>query len=55
MKKINILEHESKIWAIADSLRSVGIVDDNVRVAMMPFFALMMVDSRMVRATEELS
>ena len=54
-KKINILEHESKIWAIADSLRSVGIVDDNVRVAMMPFFALMMVDSRMVRATEELS
>lgn len=54
-KKINILEHESKIWAIADSLRSVGIVDDNVRIAMMPFFALMMVDSRMVRSTKELS
>lgn len=54
MKK-NILKHESQIWAIADTLRSVGILDDNVRIAMMPFFALMMVDSRMVRATELLS
>jgi len=47
----NILKYESQIWAIADTYRSVGIVDGDVPRAMMPFFALMMVDSRMVRSS----
>ena len=47
----NILKHESLIWAIADTYRSVGIVDGDVPKAMMPFFALMMVDSRMIRTS----
>jgi len=47
----NILKHESLIWAIADTYRSVGIVDGEVPKAMMPFFALMMIDSRMLRTS----
>jgi type I restriction enzyme M protein len=49
MEKQNILIHAEQIWKLADTLRSVGIVDGDVPKSMMPFFALMMVDSRIIR------
>lgn len=49
----NILTHVGQIWSMADTLRGEGIVDANVPKSMMPLFALMMVDSRIVREVEE--
>lgn len=49
MENTNILVHAEQIWKLADTLRSVGIVDGDVPKSMMPFFALMMVDSRIMR------
>lgn len=45
----NIMQYESKIWATADLLRGVGFKEGTFPEFMMPFFALMMVESRLIR------
>lgn len=52
MENKNILVHAEQIWKLADTLRSVGIVDGAVPKSMMPFFSLMMVDSRVRREVD---
>ena len=49
----DILKYESKIWEIANTLRSKGIVDQSVPEFMMPFFVLVMLDSRLIRSINE--
>ena len=44
-----ILHYESKIWAPADSLRGWGIKAAEWASFMMPFFALIMIESRLIR------
>jgi type I restriction enzyme M protein len=51
---MNILQYESKIWATADLLRGCGIKESEWPSFMMPFFALVMIESRLVRMFEEL-
>ena len=46
---MNILQYESKIWATADLLRGSGIKESEWPSYMMPFFALAMIESRLVR------
>ena len=46
---MNILQYESKIWATADLLRGSGIKESEWPSFMMPFFALAMIESRLVR------
>lgn len=46
---MNILQYESKIWATADLLRGCGIKESEWPSFMMPFFALAMIESRLVR------
>jgi len=46
---MNILQYESKIWATADLLRGSGIKESEWPSFMMPFFALTMIESRLVR------
>lgn len=50
---MNILQYESNIWATADLLRGCGIKESEWPSFMMPFFALVMVESRLVRMLEE--
>lgn len=50
-----ILQYESKIWATADLLRGCGIKESEWPAFMMPFFALMMVESRLLRMHEALT
>jgi len=50
---MNILQYESKIWATADLLRGSGIKESEWPSFMMPFFALVMVESRLVRMLDE--
>lgn len=50
----NILQYESNIWATADLLRGSGIKESEWPSYMMPFFALMMIESRLVRMYDEL-
>lgn len=50
----NILQYESTIWATADLLRGCGIKESEWPSYMMPFFALMMVESRLLRMFDEL-
>lgn len=50
---MNILQYESKIWATADLLRGCGIKESEWPSFMMPFFALVMVESRLVRMLDE--
>lgn len=50
----NILQYESKIWHTADLLRGVGIRESDFPKFMMPFFALSMVESRLIRAADEI-
>lgn len=50
----NILQYESKIWATADLLRGSGIKESEWPSMMMPFFALVMIESRLVRMFDEL-
>ncbi len=54
MSKINILQYESTIWATADLLRGSGIKESEWPSYMMPFFALVMIESRLVRMFDEL-
>jgi len=51
---MNILQYESKIWATADLLRGSGIKESEWPSYMMPFFALAMIESRLVRMFDEL-
>ena len=51
---MNILQYESKIWATADLLRGCGIKESEWPTFMMPFFALAMIESRLVRMFDEL-
>jgi type I restriction enzyme M protein len=54
MATSNILQYESKIWATADLLRGSGIKESEWPSYMMPFFALVMIESRLVRMFDEL-
>ena len=49
----NILQYESKIWKTADLLRGVGFKESTFPEFMMPFFALMMVESRLIREADK--
>jgi len=50
---MNILQYESKIWATADLLRGSGIKESEWPSYMMPFFALAMIESRLVRMFDD--
>ena len=47
------MQYESKIWATADLLRGCGIKESEWPSFMMPFFALVMVESRLARMIDE--
>jgi type I restriction enzyme M protein len=49
----NILQYESEIWATADLLRGCGIKESEWPSYMMPFFALIMIESRLLRLFED--
>lgn len=51
---MNILQYESKIWQTADLLRGSGIKESEWPSYMMPYFALAMIESRLVRMFDEL-
>jgi type I restriction enzyme M protein len=51
---MNILQYESKIWATAGLLRGCGIKESEWPSYMMPFFALAMIESRLVRMFDDL-
>lgn len=51
---MDILQYESKIWATANLLRGCGIKESEWPAFMMPFFALVMIESRLVRMFGEL-
>ena len=50
----NILQYESKIWNTADLLRGSGIKESEWSAFMMPFFALAMIESRLIRMLDEM-
>lgn len=50
----DILQYESKVWATADLLIGAGIKQSDFPKFMMPFFALIMVESRMKRMADEI-
>ena len=50
----DILKYESKVWATADLLIGAGIKQSDFPKFMMPFFALIMVESRFTRMSDEL-
>lgn len=52
--KNNIMQYESRVWATADSLIGAGIKQSDFPKFMMPFFALVMVESRLIRKVENL-
>ncbi|MCB0595196.1 MAG: N-6 DNA methylase [Lewinellaceae bacterium] len=49
----NILQYESTVWATADLLIGAGIKQSDFPKFMMPFFALIMVESRLLRLADE--
>lgn len=49
----DIMEYKSDIWATADLLRGAGIKTSDFPKYMMPFFALVMVESRLLRLIDE--
>ena len=51
---VNILQYESKVWATADLLIGAGIKQSDFPKYMMPYFALLMVESRLIRYANEL-
>lgn len=54
MSNNNILQYESKIWNTANLLRGSGIKESEWPSFMMPFFALVMIESRLIRMHDEL-
>ena len=51
---INILQYEKDVWKTADLLIASGIKQSDFPKYMMPFFALLMVESRLVREAKRL-
>ena len=51
---INILKYESDVWRTADLLIGAGIKQSDFPKYMMPYFALVMVESRLIRAAKKL-
>jgi type I restriction enzyme M protein len=51
---INILQYERDVWRTADLLIASGIKQSDFPKYMMPFFALLMVESRLVREAKRL-
>jgi type I restriction enzyme M protein len=51
---MNILKHESDVWKTADLLIGAGIKQSDFPKYMMPFFALLMVESRLIREAKRL-
>lgn len=51
---INILKYESEVWKTADLLIGAGIKQSDFPKYMMPFFALIMVESRLIREADRL-
>jgi type I restriction enzyme M protein len=51
---INILQYEKDVWKTADLLIASGIKQSDFPKYMMPFFALLMVESRLVREAKKL-
>ena len=51
---MNIMQYESKVWSTADSLIGAGIKQSDFPKFMMPFFALVLMESRLLRMKEEL-
>lgn len=51
---VNILQYEGLVWKTADLLIGAGIKQSDFPKFMMPFFALVMVESRLVREAEKL-
>lgn len=51
---MNIIQYESKIWATADLLRGCGIKESEWPSFMMPFFALVLIESRLMRMLDQL-
>ncbi|MBW7954285.1 N-6 DNA methylase [Candidatus Gracilibacteria bacterium] len=54
MTNNNILQYESKVWKTADLLIGAGIKQSDFPKFMMPFFALIMVESRLIRMADEI-
>ena len=50
----NILQYESKVWSTADLLIGAGIKQSDFPKYMMPYFAMIMLESRLVRHYNEL-
>lgn len=50
----NILQYESKVWSTADLLIGAGIKQSDFPKYMMPYFAIIMLESRLVRHYKEL-
>ncbi len=50
----SIMQYESKVWSTADSLIGAGIKQSDFPKFMMPFFALLLVESRLLRMKEDL-
>ncbi len=51
---INILKYESDVWRTADLLIGAGIKQSDFPKYMMPYFALLMVESRLIREAKRL-
>jgi len=51
---VNILKYESDVWKTADLLIGAGIKQSDFPKYMMPFFALLMVESRLIREADRL-
>jgi type I restriction enzyme M protein len=51
---VNILKYESEVWKTADLLIGAGIKQSDFPKYMMPFFALLMVESRLIREADRL-
>lgn len=54
MSNNNILQYESTVWQTADLLIGAGIKQSDFPKYMMPFFALVMVESRLLRESKSL-
>ncbi len=52
---VNILNYESDVWRTADLLIGAGIKQSDFPKYMMPYFALLMVESRLIREARRLS
>ena len=54
MQNQNILKYASEIWNTADLLIASGIKQSDFPKYMMPFFGLILLESRMIRAVRQI-